>query len=265
MKTNGMTLRLTFLVVMIALVNAFDERPSNLRMDVSAILKEARNAVRQHKIRKMLLQSRLQRQKMEEASARADEAVMTASNHKDAKKAMAVAKEMRHAADEAGAMTWALTAMEHKSRIRQRAESSKISDEGRMHRMDDTTDPKDQAESDTKGELTDPDEASPGVRKLSKKTHENLERKPDHEIIISKGMTKDEVKMNGEIAKKLVKESEDKKANGEEIVDKQANLEIDRSPEVKNMDYDNGAFSVPMLHKVTTVIVVVAFTFLLVA
>ena len=39
--------------------------------------------------------------------------------------------------------------------------------------------------------------------------------------IISKGMTKDEVKMNGEIAKKLVKESEDKKANGEEIVDKQ--------------------------------------------
>ena len=50
---------------------------------------------------------------MEEASARADEAVMTAINHKDAKKAMAVAKEMRHAADEAGAMTWALTAMEH--------------------------------------------------------------------------------------------------------------------------------------------------------
>ena len=39
--------------------------------------------------------------------------------------------------------------------------------------------------------------------------------------IISKGMTKDVVKTNGQVAKKLVKESEDKKPNGEEIVDKQ--------------------------------------------
>ena len=43
--------------------------------------------------------------------------------------------------------------------------------------------------------------------------------------IISKGMTKDEVKMNGEVAKKVVKESEDKKANGEEIVDKQVMID----------------------------------------
>ena len=34
-------------------------------------------------------------------------------------------------------------------------------------------------------------------------------------------MTKDVVKTNGQVAKKLVKESEDKKPNGEEIVDKQ--------------------------------------------
>ena len=39
--------------------------------------------------------------------------------------------------------------------------------------------------------------------------------------VINKGMTKDVVKNNGQVAKKMVKESEDKKANGEEIVDKQ--------------------------------------------
>ena len=43
--------------------------------------------------------------------------------------------------------------------------------------------------------------------------------------VISKGMTKDVVKTNGQIAKKLVKESEDKKANGEEIVDKQVQVD----------------------------------------
>ena len=34
-------------------------------------------------------------------------------------------------------------------------------------------------------------------------------------------MTKDQIKINGEVARKMVKESEDKKPNGEEIVDKQ--------------------------------------------
>ena len=42
--------------------------------------------------------------------------------------------------------------------------------------------------------------------------------------VISKGMTKDVVKTNGQVAKKMVKESEDKKANGEEIVDKQVGV-----------------------------------------
>jgi len=86
------------------------------------------------------------------------------------------------------------------------------------------------AQPKTSGELTDPDESNNDVEKLVKKTHENLEKKANHEVIISKGMTKDVVKTNGQVAKKLVKESEDKKPNGEEIVDKQANLEIDRSP-----------------------------------
>jgi len=80
------------------------------------------------------------------------------------------------------------------------------------------------------GELTDPDEANNDIKKLVKHTHENLEKKADKEIVISKGMTKNLVKNNGQVAKKMVKESEDKKSNGEEIVDKEANLEIDRAP-----------------------------------
>jgi len=79
-------------------------------------------------------------------------------------------------------------------------------------------------------ELTDPDEANNDIKKLVKHTHENLEKKADKEIVISKGMTKNLVKNNGQVAKKMVKESEDKKSNGEEIVDKEANLEIDRAP-----------------------------------
>ena len=91
---------------------------------------------------------------------------------------------------------------------RQRVESVKISDEGSL---DDPTDPKAEAEGKTvqlpesqsnakhasvksedallkssaiKGELTDPDESNSDIRKLVKMTHENLEKKPDHEIVI---------------------------------------------------------------------------------
>jgi len=115
-------------------------------------------------------------------------------------------------------------------------------------------------------EIIDPDESSSDVKKLVKKTHESLEKKPNHDVIINKGMTKDEVKMNGENVKKLVKESEDKKANGEEIVDKQANLEIDRDPKGKQ-DAEKaraGADSGAILHKVGSFFVMIALTFVLV-
>lgn len=286
---NRTILGLTLLLALIAFVKASNDRPSNLRLDVTSFLREAKNAAREEKIRKMLRKSRHHRQKMEMKFLRAHEAAEEAKAMKDQEKllhAQAMKEEMRYEVEKAKTAIRALRKMEK----RQRAQAPNISKQGSA---EDPTDPEAEAEGDVpqhstrapqhstrasallkgapattvspasselKSEITDPDVSSNDVKKLVKKTHENMERKPDHEIIISKGMTRDEVKMNGEVAKKLVKESEDKKPNGEEIVDKQANLEIDRAP---NKLDSNGA--VPMMHKVGSIFAVVALTFVLVA
>ena len=39
------------------------------------------------------------------------------------------------------------------------------------------------AQPKTSGELTDPDESNNDVEKLVKKTHENLEKKANHEVV----------------------------------------------------------------------------------
>lgn len=279
---NRTILGLTLLVALIAYVKASNDHPSNLRLDVTSFLREAKNAARQEKIRKMLRKSRHHRQKMEMEFLRAHEAAEEAKAMKDQKKllrAQAMKEEMRYEVEKAKTAIRALRKMEK----RQRAQAPNISKVGSA---EDPTDPEAEAEGDVpqhstgasashkgapastvsspasselKAEITDPDVSSNDIKKLVKKTHENMEKKPDHEIIISKGMTRDEVKMNGEVAKKLVKESEDKKPNGEEIVDKQANLEIDRAPKSDS----NGA--VPMMHKIGSIFAVVALTFVLVA
>lgn len=184
---------------------------------------------------------------IEKAVAEAREAVrsLKRAEHKSRKR-LADASKMRSAVDEAGAKVAALESVDPekrdvateeavaavqrmmdlaaKERLAQGRLGAKIPTIPALPDTATTAQPK------TSGELTDPDESNNDVEKLVKKTHENLEKKANHEVIISKGMTKDVLKNNGQVAKKLVKESEDKKPNGEEIVDKQANLEIDRSP-----------------------------------
>jgi len=324
MNTNWMILGLTLLVAIVSCEISNDEQGSNLRLDLTSFLREATNAVKQDKVKRMLLQSYRHRQQIEAASAKADAAFKAALKEKDheaAKEAKAVALEMREAAAEAKKMIRALLKMERKTARRQRAEAAtkkykpeaatssvvrestfaasseedptdpeaatssvvresisgdifeddydKTRQDDNDSSDDDSIDPKPdssgedpvdpQAEAEgadvnlpsgtvspgsgskpteevlkeegpIQSEITDPDEAGSGIKKLVKKTHENFEKKPHGEVIISKGMTKDQIKINGEVARKMVKESEDKKPNGEEIVDKQANLEIDREP-----------------------------------
>lgn len=196
------------LVVMEAMA---EEEPSNLRMDLRELLMEAKDAVRIAKLRQALAR-RSQRQRMQAESMKAER--------------IRAEREAKHAvADVEAAVEEANTALKSLKRVAGEPEDREMD----SHRRHSSAAPSPSASSGT-GELTDPDETSADVKKLVKKTHENLEKKPNNEIVISKGMTKDVVKTNGQVAKKMVKESEDKKANGEEIVDKQANLEIDREP-----------------------------------
>jgi len=312
MNTNWIMLGLTLLVAM-ASCEAQHDPPSNLRMDLSSLFKEAKNAVKQEKMRRMLRRSEKHRMRMEAAAARADDAVMSAIAAKDlkaAKEAHEIAKEMHKAVVEARSVIRNMREAELKIARRQRVQVDRRSNEDRRSKLaveisengspDDPTDPAadasdeednattapeapeaseapeapeaPEASNETKApnaaqkEIIDPDETSSDVKKLVKKTHESLEKKPNHDVIINKGMTKDEVKMNGENVKKLVKESEDKKANGEEIVDKQANLEIDRDPKAKQ-DAEKaraGAESGAILHKVGSFFVMIALTFVLV-
>lgn len=186
-----------------------EEDPSNLRMDLSELLMEAKDAVRIAKLRQTLAKRSL-RQRMQAESLKAER--------------IRAEREAKHAvADVEAAVEEANTALKSLKRVAGDTEDREMN----PHRRRSSTA---SAASSESGELTDPDETSADVKKLVKKTHENLEKKPNNEIVISKGMTKDVVKTNGQVAKKMVKESEDKKANGEEIVDKQANLEIDREP-----------------------------------
>lgn len=314
MNTNWIMLGLTLLVAM-ASCEAQHDPPSNLRMDLSSLFKEAKNAVKQEKMRRMFRRSEKHRMRMEAAAARADDAVMSAIRAKDleaAKEAHAIANEMHKAVVEARSVIRNLREAELKIARRQRVQVDQkpmLADADRRSKLaveisengspDDPTDPAadasdeednatapeapeaseapeapeaPEASNETKvpsaaqKEIIDPDESSSDVKKLVKKTHESLEKKPNHDVIINKGMTKDEVKMNGENVKKLVKESEDKKANGEEIVDKQANLEIDRDPKAKQ-DAEKaraGAESGAILHKVGSFFVMIALTFVLV-
>jgi len=238
-----------------------EERPNNLRMDLSELLMEAKDAVKIHKLQKQLAaKEKRQRDQVRMETARTE------------RKANAAVAEVRSAIEEARQAMESLRNIADEAReasYRQRNPAKHATEHGQ---------PKDQTEAPAakaQGELTDPDESSADIKKLVKKTHENLEKKPDNEIVISKGMTKDVVKTNGQIAKKLVKESEDKKANGEEIVDKQANLEIDREPAAEDPEdpaaealkedgrLDDAGDGAPMC-QISNFLAVMAFTFVLV-
>jgi len=201
---------LSGLLALAVVQTAGEDRPTNLRMDLSELLMEAKDAVRIARLRKQLAEKVLRQRNQVRRETKRDE-----------KKANAAVAEVRSAIEKAR------QAMES---LRKIADTARAASYRQRSPLRAATKEETNTTASKSGELTDPDESNGDIKKLVKKTHENLEKKPDHEIVISKGMTKDVVKNNGQVAKKLVKESEDKKPNGEEIVDKQANLEIDREP-----------------------------------
>jgi len=264
---------LTGLLAVFITEAAADEGPSNLRMDLSELLLEAKDAIKIAKLRKHLAK-KSHRQRMQEEALR-NNAMKTE------REASAAVADVERAIVEAHEAMKSLKRMAAETAFefehRQRNPEPKLHLNSLKALSNETEEIETKATSHApeaaSSELTDPDESNADIKKLVKKTHENLEKKPDHEIVISKGMTKDVVKTNGQIAKKLVKESEDKKANGEEIVDKQANLEIDREPAAEDpedpvaeglrVDSDKSAATGPM-YQVFNFLAVVAFTFLVV-
>merc|ERR1712168_586940 len=199
-----MELKLMILSGLLALAvvqTAGEDRPTNLRMDLSELLMEAKDAVRIARLRKQLAEKVIRQRNQVRRETKRDE-----------KKANAAVAEVRSAIEKAR------QAMES---LRKIADTARAASYRQRSPLRAATKEETNTTASKSGELTDPDESNGDIKKLVKKTHENLEKKPDHEIVISKGMTKDVVKNNGQVAKK---------PNGEEIVDKQANLEIDREP-----------------------------------
>jgi len=112
------------------------------------------------------------------------------------------------------------------------------------------------------------DDKDPEVQKLEVKTHSSLQKTKNDETLISKGMTKDIKKNNGELEQKIVKESEDKKGDGEMTIDKQSSLVIDKNPAAGDpedpvaMANENAAAG--LTYHIINFVAMAAFTFVLV-
>jgi len=241
-----MDLKRTFLVIVLVVSSVIaEEEPNRHRMDINRLLVDTKDAVRMQELRKELVSER-QALKKEQLRQKMDSVAMNnvvAKEKEAAREARAAVDEIHEALFEAKR---ALRSLQNAAHVENRQAIQAQAAPARNNSEDE-----------------DPD-----VQLLKVKTHASLQKTKNDETLISKGMTKDVKKTNGELEQKVVKESEDKKGDGEMTIDKQSSLVIDKNPAAGDpedpvaMAQENAAAG--LTFHIINFVVMAAFTFVLV-
>lgn len=241
-----MDLKGTFLVIVLVVSVIAEEEPNRHRMDINRLLVDTKDAIRMQELRKELVSER-QALKKEQLRQKMDSVAMNnvvAKEKEAAREARAAVDEIHEALFEAKRALRSLQNAAHvanRQAIQAQAAPARNNSEG-----DNDSD----------------------VKLLKVKTHASLQKTKNDETLISKGMTKDVKKNNGELEQKVVKESEDKKGDGEMTIDKQSSLVIDKDPAEGDpedpvaMAHENAAAG--LTFHIINFVAMAAFTFVLV-
>jgi len=238
-----MDLKETFLVIVLVVSSVIaEEEPNRHRMDINRLLVDTKDAVSMHKLRKDLVSER-QALKKERLRQKMDAEAMNA----DVAKEKEAAREARAAVDEIHEALF-----EAKRALRSLQNAAHVAN-------------RQAAPARNNSEDVDNNE---DVVKVVKETHASEQKTKNGEIRISKGMTKNEKKINGALEQKIVKESEDKKNDGELTIDKQSSMVIDKNPAAGDpddpvaMELENAAAG--LTYQIINFVAMAAFTFVLV-
>lgn len=241
-----MDLKETFLVIVLVVSSVIaEEEPNRHRMDINRLLVDTKDAVSMHKLRKDLVSER-QALKKERLRQKMDAEAMNA----DVAKEKEAAREARAAVDEIHEALFeakrALRSLQNAAHVANRQAAPARNNSEEPIDVDDNED----------------------VVKVVKETHASEQKTKNGEIMISKGMTKNEKKINGATEQKIVKESEDKKNDGELTIDKQSSMVIDKNPAAGDpddpvaMELENAAAG--LTYQIINFVAMAAFTFVLV-
>jgi len=244
-----MDLKGTFLVIVLVVSSVIaEEEPNRHRMDINRLLVDTKDAVRMHKLRKDLVSER-QALKKERLRQKMDEEAMNA----DVAKEKEAAREARAAVDEIHEALF-----EAKRALKSLQNAAHVANRQAAPARNNSEEP------------IDVDDNNDDILKVVKVAHSSEQKTKNGEIVISKGMTKNEEKINGETDQKIVKESEDKKNDGEITIDKQSSMVIDKNPAAGDpndpvaMELAGENAAAGLTYQIINFVAMAAFTFVLV-